>query len=68
VANEKTSAFGKLTKFTKDTRSELKKVTWPNRKELVSYTSVVFVSVALAALLIWIVDIAFGNILGLIIR
>lgn len=68
MANVKKGTFGKLTRFIKDTRSELRKVTWPNRKELISYTSVVFVSVALAALLIWIVDIAFGQVLGLMIR
>ena len=36
--------------------SELKKVHWPNRQQLLTYTGVVFVSVAIVAFLIWIVD------------
>lgn len=35
---------------------ELKKVHWPNRKQLLTYTGVVFVSVAIVAFLLWIVD------------
>jgi preprotein translocase subunit SecE len=68
VANERKGILGKLFRFFKETRSELKKVAWPNRKELISHTSVVFASVALAAFFIWIVDIAFGQMLSLIIR
>lgn len=36
--------------------SELKKVHWPNRQQLLTYTGVVLVSVAIVAFLIWIVD------------
>jgi len=35
---------------------ELKKVHWPTRQQLLTYTGVVFVSVAIVAFLIWIVD------------
>jgi preprotein translocase subunit SecE len=68
MANVKKGLGGKATKFVKETRSEVKKVIWPNRKELVSFTSVVLVSVLIAALLIFVVDFAFGQVLGLIIR
>lgn len=36
--------------------SELKKVHWPGRKQLVAYTGVVLVTVALMALLLWLFD------------
>lgn len=36
--------------------SELKKVHWPNRKQLLAYTGVVFFAVAVVSLLMWIVD------------
>lgn len=36
--------------------SELKKVQWPNRQQLITYTGVVFVAVAIVAFLLWIVD------------
>ncbi|MDA8443076.1 MAG: preprotein translocase subunit SecE [Peptococcaceae bacterium] len=45
-------------KFFRGVWAELKKVHWPNRSELITYTSVVFISVAIVAFLIWIVDSA----------
>ncbi|KYO69295.1 preprotein translocase subunit SecE [Thermovenabulum gondwanense] len=55
-------------KFFKEVRSELKKVTWPTRQELVSSTIVVVTSVALVGLFIWIVDSFLVKILELILR
>ncbi|MCF6096168.1 preprotein translocase subunit SecE [Thermovorax subterraneus] len=55
-------------KFIKEVRSELKKVTWPTKDELVSSTIVVIVSVALVSGFIWIVDSVLLNILKLILR
>ena len=68
MSNEKKGFISSFTKFIRDVRAEMRKVTWPGRKELFSYTAVVFISVTLAAFLIWIVDIALGQVLGLIIR
>ncbi|MDD2572979.1 MAG: preprotein translocase subunit SecE [Bacillota bacterium] len=67
MAGGKKGFGSKAVRFVKETRSELKKVIWPGRKELVSFTSVVFVAVIAAALLIFVVDLAFGQLLGLII-
>lgn len=36
--------------------TELKKVHWPNRQQLVAYTGVVLVSVTIVALIIWLFD------------
>ncbi|ADL08819.1 preprotein translocase subunit SecE [Thermosediminibacter oceani] len=55
-------------RFFKEVRSELKKVTWPTRDELVSYTIVVLVSVALVSGFIWIVDSILMNVLKTILR
>ncbi|MDN5331855.1 MAG: preprotein translocase subunit SecE [Tepidanaerobacteraceae bacterium] len=55
-------------KFIKEVRSELKKVTWPTKDELVSSTIVVIVSVALVSGFIWIVDSILLNVLKLILR
>ncbi len=68
MAIEKKTSGNKATKFIKETKSELKKVIWPGRKELVSFTSVVFVSVIAAAFLIGVVDFVFARMLSLIIR
>lgn len=54
-------------KFLREVRAELKKVSWPNKKELTSYTGIVFVSVVFVAALIWLIDTAFTEALkGLI--
>ena len=67
MARKKKGIRSRAAKFIKETKAELKKVIWPNRKELVSFTSVVLVAVVIAALLIFVIDLTFGQILGLII-
>lgn len=42
--------------FFHEVKAELKKVHWPNRQQLLTYTGVVFVSVGILAVMIWIVD------------
>ncbi|MTV27896.1 preprotein translocase subunit SecE [Nitriliruptoraceae bacterium ZYF776] len=39
--------------FLREVRSELRKVAWPNRKELVNYTIVVLVTSVLLTVLVW---------------
>ena len=36
--------------------SELKKVHWPSRRQLLTYTGVVFFAVAIVSVMMWIVD------------
>lgn len=55
-------------RFFRDVRAELKKVTWPDRKELLAYTGVVFVSVFLVAVMIWLLDTGFSAGLKAIIK
>ncbi|WP_432667329.1 preprotein translocase subunit SecE [Wukongibacter baidiensis] len=55
-------------KYFKSVRSELKKVSWPNRKELQSYTMVVLVTCGLAALGIWLADSVFGQVIQLLAK
>ena len=57
----------KLTKFLREVRSELKKISWPSKKELTANTRVVLVSVFFAATLIWIIDGFFAQILRAIL-
>ena len=53
----------KLTKFLREVKSELKKISWPSKKELTANTIVVLVSFFLAATVIWIIDGFFAQIL-----
>ncbi|WP_350343795.1 preprotein translocase subunit SecE [Proteinivorax tanatarense] len=54
--------------FFKGVKSELKKVQWPTRKELTTYTVVVVVTVLVVAGIIALMDTFYGSIIGLITR
>ncbi|WP_028307180.1 preprotein translocase subunit SecE [Desulfitibacter alkalitolerans] len=57
----------RIVKFFKGVWSELKKVHWPTKKEIVTYTSVVLAAVAMVAVLIWVVDSVFSFLLSFIL-
>lgn len=60
--------FGaRVSKFFRDTKSELKKVVWPSKADVKTNTIVVLVTVAIAAVVMIALDAIFGGILGLII-
>ncbi|MBN2260277.1 MAG: preprotein translocase subunit SecE [Clostridiales bacterium] len=52
-----------LMKFFKSVVVELKKVSWPNRKELTNYTMVVLFMGFITAIGIWVFDTLFRSIL-----
>ena len=54
-------------KFLRDVRVELSKVTWPTRGELVMSTLVVLVAVAIAGAYTGALDFVFGHLINLII-
>ena len=49
--------------FLREVRSELRKVAWPARKELISYSVVVLVSVSIITLYITGLDYVFGQLI-----
>ncbi len=55
-------------KFFREVKAELKKVSWPNKKELASYTGVVFISVVVVAILIWLTDTLLNKMLTMFIK
>ena len=60
--------FGaRVSKFFRDTKSELKKVVWPSKADVKTNTIVVLVTVAIAAVVMILLDAIFGGLLGLII-
>jgi len=56
----------RIGKFLRESRAELRKVTWPSRKELVTYTIVVIVSTAIVAVFLGIVDLIFSQLIRLL--
>ncbi len=60
--------FQKAINFIKEARAELRKVTWPNRKQLISSTIVVIITVALVAVFLGIVDLVFSRLVTIILQ
>lgn len=60
-------SFGSMFSFFSDSWGELKKVRWPNRKELTSYTIVVLSTVIFVTLYFWVLDIGISAIVEAII-
>ena len=59
VEQEKQKRQGGLREYFNGVKIETKKVVWPTRKELVSYTIVVFIACAFFGLFLWGVDTGF---------
>lgn len=57
----------KLQKFLKGSWAELKKVHWPNRRQIITFTSVVLFAVLLVAVMIFAVDSVLSKVLDFII-
>lgn len=60
-------SFGSMFSFFADSWGELKKVRWPNRKELTSYTVVVLATVIFMTFYFWVLDIGISAIVEAII-
>jgi len=56
-----------VSQFLTEVRAEMKKVTWPTRDEVVSYTIVVMVTVVLMGGMVYFADILFTKLVDLII-
>ncbi|GAA4723552.1 preprotein translocase subunit SecE [Brevibacillus fulvus] len=61
------ASFRRTGSFFGDVISELKKVRWPNRKELTTYTVVVLVTVVLLAVFFFVVDLGISSLIELIL-
>ena len=58
----------KLAIYFRGVKAELKKVIWPNRKELANYTGVVIFISVLVAMIVYVLDLLIRGGLSLIIR
>ncbi|HHY82851.1 MAG TPA: preprotein translocase subunit SecE [Clostridiales bacterium] len=55
-----------IKKYFRGVISELKKVTWPSRKELINTTIVVLAFILIFAVVVGIIDLGLGSLLDLI--
>ena len=59
--DEGLSLFGRIQKYIKEVRSELKKVNWPTRQELTTYSIVVFGMTTVLTLIVFGMDWGFNK-------
>jgi preprotein translocase subunit SecE len=60
--------FGSMASFVADSWSELKKVKWPSRKELISYSLVVIVVVGFITIYFAILDLGISELLRAVFK
>jgi preprotein translocase subunit SecE len=60
--------LGKTTEFLANVRSELKKVTWPTRKDTYASTVVVIALVLVVAVFLWVIDSALSTMIRFLLR
>ncbi|MGF7049753.1 preprotein translocase subunit SecE [Paenibacillus sp. DS2015] len=60
-------SFKSLFSFFSESWGELKKVRWPNRKELTNYTLIVLGTIAVVTIYFWVLDIGISYVIEAII-
>ena len=60
--------FAGIGKAFKNMYHELKKVTWPTKKELINYSIVVFVFMIIMGVIIGVIDFGAGELVNLIVK
>ena len=59
--------FQKMIRFLRDAKAELKKVTWPDKKQTLASTSVVLIIVFIVAAYLGIIDYILSRLVGLVL-
>ena len=57
---QKKKSGSKIVRFFKEVKSEMKKVVWPTRKQVIKNTLIVIASVVLIGVVIWVLDMVFS--------
>jgi preprotein translocase subunit SecE len=61
VRERRGNPFARLLRFFREVVAELRKVIWPTRKELITYTAVVLVFVTVMVAIVALLDLAFAK-------
>jgi preprotein translocase subunit SecE len=60
--------FERITNYFKGVRSEIARVSWPTRNEIITLTALILLLVVLVTLYIWGVDGILGTLLKILVR
>ena len=53
--------FSRLVKYFKDTKSELKKVTWPSKDQIIHNTGIILAFIAIVTIILSLLDVGFAK-------
>ena len=56
----KKKSGNKIVRFFKELKSELKKVVWPSKGQVIKNTLIVIAAVIIIGIVIWVLDLVFG--------
>ena len=59
TAKKSRNPFKAIAKFFRECKSEMKKVVWPSRKQLINNTLVVIAAVLVIGIFLWVLDALF---------
>ena len=68
AAKPKDNIFTKSAQFLREVKVELKKVTWPSRKQTIGSTAVVIVLVMLISLFLGVVDLGISSLIRIVLQ
>ena len=60
--------FGRITKYFRDTKSELKKVVWPSWQSVVKNTVIVLIMCLIVGVVIWVLDFGLSKLLDVLFK
>ena len=56
----------RIAKFFRETKAELKKVSWPTRKQLINNTLIILAFIIITGVILSVLDIGFNKLIGLL--
>lgn len=68
VENKNNAKKNKALKFFRETKSEMKKVSWPSKEQLFHNTIVILAFVIIVTIVLSLLDVGFEKILSFVIR
>lgn len=66
VNSSKKPFFERMKKYFKETKSELKKVTWPSAQQLKQNTGVIISFIIMVSIFLFLIDLGFAKLISLI--
>lgn len=63
---KKVGLFKRMGKFFVEVKAELKKVSWPNKEQLIHNTSIILVFIIMASIILSVLDLGFAKLFELL--